>query len=99
MTDPVTDHVTPSLHATISGKVQGVYFRAWIYDQAASLGLVGWVRNLADGKVEVLAQGAPEALAAFKERLPQGSPLSRVDTVTAEIVEYDKAFTAFAIRG
>ncbi|MFP5257926.1 MAG: acylphosphatase, partial [Acidobacteriota bacterium] len=99
MTDPVTDNVTPSLHATISGKVQGVYFRAWIYDQAASLGLAGWVRNLADGQVEVLAQGAPEALAAFKERLPQGSPLSRVDTVKAEMLDYDKAFSAFTIRG
>ena len=92
------DHRTPSLHATITGKVQGVYFRAWVYDQAASLGLAGWVRNLADGKVEVLAQGTPEALAAFKERLPQGSPLSRVDTVAAAMIEYDNAYTAFAIR-
>ena len=95
----MTDPVTPSLHAAISGKVQGVYFRAWVYDQAASLGLAGWVRNLADGKVEVLAQGAPEALAALKERLPQGSPLSRVDAVEMEMIDYDKAYTAFAIRG
>lgn len=94
-----TAKATPSLHATISGKVQGVYFRAWIYDQAVSLGLCGWARNLAEGQVEVLAQGAPEALAALKERLSQGSPLSRVDLVTATMIDYDKAYTAFAIRG
>ncbi|MHC1790900.1 acylphosphatase [Solidesulfovibrio sp.] len=91
--------MTPSLHATVKGKVQGVYFRAWVYDQAVSLGLSGWVRNLADGTVEVLAQGAPEALDALKERLPQGSPLSRVDAVTAKMIEYDKHYETFALRG
>lgn len=90
--------MTPSLHATVSGKVQGVYFRAWVFDQAKSLGLTGWVRNLEDGKVEVLAQGAQEALDALKERLPQGSPLSRVDSVKAERIQYDKTYDAFAIR-
>jgi len=99
MTDHATDQLTPSLHATVSGKVQGVYFRAWVYDQAASLGLVGWVRNLADGQVEVLAQGPAEALAALKQRLPQGSPLSRVEAVKAEMIDYDKTFTEFSIRG
>jgi acylphosphatase len=97
-TDATTE-ATPSLHAIIAGKVQGVYFRAWVFDQAVSLGLGGWVRNLADGQVEVLAQGLPEALAALKERLSQGSPLSRVDTVTATMIEYDTAYPAFAIRG
>jgi len=91
--------MTPSLHATVSGKVQGVYFRAWVFDQAQSLGLTGWVRNLQDGKVEILAQGAPEALDAFKERLSQGSPLSRVDTFKTELIEYDKAYPEFQIRG
>ena len=99
MTDPVTVQTTPSLRAVVSGKVQGVYFRAWVCDQAAGLGLAGWVRNLADGRVEALAQGAPEALAAFKQRLAQGSPLSRVDAVKAEMIEHDTAYTAFAIRG
>ena len=94
-----TEMPTPSLHATVSGKVQGVYFRAWVYDQAASLGLRGWVRNLADGKVEVLAQGDPEALAALRQRLPQGSPLSRVDGLECRWLDYDKQHDEFDIRG
>ncbi len=90
--------MTPSLHATVSGKVQGVYFRAWVFDQAKSLGLTGWVRNLADGKVEVLAQGDPRGLDALKERLPEGSPLSRVESVQAGLIEYEKAYQDFQIR-
>jgi acylphosphatase len=91
--------MTPSLHATVTGTVQGVYFRAWVFDQAHSLGLTGWVRNLQDGKVEILAQGAPEGLDALKERLSQGSPLSRVQSLKAEIIEYDKQYPEFQIRG
>jgi acylphosphatase len=90
--------MTPSLHATVSGKVQGVYFRAWVFDQAKSLGLCGWVRNLEDGKVEVLAQGDPRGLDALRERLAEGSPLSRVERVEAKVIEYDKAFSSFDIR-
>ena len=91
--------MTPSLHATVSGKVQGVYFRAWVCDQAQGLGLTGWVRNLADGKVEVLAQGAPEALDMLKTRLPQGSPLSRMDAVDAKMTDDEKAYADFQVRG
>jgi len=91
--------MTPSLHATVSGKVQGVYFRAWVFDQAKSLGLTGWVRNLREGQVEILAQGDAEALTSLKERLPQGSSLSGVESVEAEMIDYDKAYTTFEIRG
>ncbi|MGE4537995.1 MAG: acylphosphatase [Desulfovibrio sp.] len=91
--------MTPSLHATVSGKVQGVYFRAWVFDQAKSLGLTGWVRNLRDGQVEILAQGETPALDALKQRLPGGSPLSRVQSVAAEMIDYEKAYDAFEIRG
>lgn len=91
--------MTPSLHAIVSGKVQGVYFRAWVFDQAQSLGLTGWVRNLQDGKVEILAQGAPDGLAALKERLPQGAPLSRVESVKADMTDYEKQYAEFSIRG
>lgn len=91
--------MTPSLHATVYGKVQGVYFRAWVFDQAKSLGLTGWVRNLREGAVEILAQGPDEALSALRERLSQGSPLSRVESVETRMTEHDKAYAEFAIRG
>lgn len=94
-----TGKTTPSLHATVSGRVQGVYFRAWVREQATGLALRGWVRNLADGRVELLAQGEPEALAALRERLPKGPPLSRVDGVDAATIEHDTAYDAFSIRG
>ena len=76
-----------------------MYFRAWVFDQAKSLGLTGWVRNLQDGKVEILAQGASEGLDALKERLSQGSPLSRVESVKADMIDYEKQYADFAIRG
>lgn len=90
---------TPSLHATVTGRVQGVYFRAWVCDQAQSLDLTGWVRNLRDGTVEVLAQGTPASLEELKKRLTQGSPLSRVDAVTAKRAEDEKHYADFQIRG
>ena len=89
---------TRSLRCVVSGKVQGVYFRAWTHDQAVSLGLKGWVRNIADGQVEALAQGPTEALEEFRVRLRQGSPLSRVDALECDWLDYDKAHTVFDIR-
>ncbi len=87
-----------SLQCVISGKVQGVFFRSWIHDQAANLGVKGWVRNIADGKVEVLGQGAEASLEEFKSRLIQGSPLSRVENIECKWIDYDKEHTEFEIR-
>ena len=70
-----------SLHCIVSGKVQGVYFRAFVQEQADSLSLRGWVRNLKDGRVEVLAQGDPASWKDFTERLMQGPVMARVDRV------------------
>lgn len=68
-------------HFWISGKVQGVSFRASACQQARSLGLTGWVRNLSDGRVEALAAGEQGALDEFEAWLWQGSELARVDEV------------------
>lgn len=74
----------PARHYLISGRVQGVWYRASCVEQARALGLNGWVRNLADGRVEVVAQGQPEALAALESWLAQGPPLARVTAVDVE---------------
>ncbi|OUM93365.1 MAG: hypothetical protein BAA04_00700 [Firmicutes bacterium ZCTH02-B6] len=56
----------------VRGRVQGVGFRAFVQRHGRALGLVGWVRNLPDGSVEVVAQGAPETLALLRDYLQQG---------------------------
>lgn len=71
----------------VSGRVQGVSYRAATRAQAQRLGLRGHARNLADGRVEVLAVGAPQALEELARWLRQGPPLARV----AEVVREDLA--------
>jgi acylphosphatase len=67
----------------ITGKVQNVFYRAWFTEQAAALGLDGWVRNRADGSVEAVVEGAPEMVETMIERARGGSPASRVENVVA----------------
>lgn len=65
----------------VSGRVQGVFFRASTRDQAGRLGITGYARNLADGRVEVLACGEPAALSSLESWLHEGPPAASVDTV------------------
>lgn len=65
----------------ITGKVQGVFYRAWLVEQARGLGIDGWVRNRADGSVEAVVQGPAERVEAIVERARKGSPASRVAAV------------------
>ena len=73
----------------VSGRVQGVYYRGTCVRKAETLGLRGYARNLADGRVEVLACGEPAAVEAFVSWLWQGSAGSRVTGV--ETSEADPA--------
>jgi acylphosphatase len=63
----------------VSGRVQGVAFRAYTRAQANALGLHGYARNLSDGRVEVLAAGDTDAIERLAEWLQHGPPLARVD--------------------
>ncbi len=68
----------------VTGRVQGVGFRYFVWRRAQDLGLGGWVRNLPDGAVEVEAVGREADLAALEGDLEAGPPGSRVDRVEGE---------------
>ena len=78
--------VTRASRFLISGRVQGVGYRAFVADAARAERLEGWCRNLPDGSVEVLAEGDAEALSRLEWRLWQGPPMARVDDVVSEDV-------------
>lgn len=84
----------------VDGVVQGVFFRANTQKQAAKLGLTGWVRNLPDGRVEVLAQGEASKLSELESWLWQGPEKAQVDTVTVESVDSSQVEVAtdFEVR-
>jgi acylphosphatase len=71
----------------ISGRVQGVWFRASTAREALRLGINGWARNLNDGRVEVLATGAPAALDELAAWLRRGPPMAKVHAVEALTIE------------
>ena len=68
--------------AIIEGEVQGVWFRDYTRHNAGRLNIVGLVRNLRDGTVQVIAQGKSEDLEIFLDLLREGPPLARVSDVT-----------------
>lgn len=68
-------------HFLITGKVQGVYYRLSMQHKATELGLVGWVRNLSDGRVEALVSGQPQPMQALAIWLQQGPDRAFVDSV------------------
>ena len=82
----------------ISGKVQGVGFRAFTERKANLYGLSGWVRNLPDGRVEVVAEGDEILLKEFLKDLKKGPPLARVDHIEVHWEEPTGEFFDFTIR-
>jgi acylphosphatase len=74
---------------TISGRVQGVGYRAWVENRARAHGLEGWVRNRRDGSVEALLVGPPEVVADLVARCRRGPSTARVDGVTDEPADAD----------
>jgi|AntRauTorckE5430_2_1112549.scaffolds.fasta_scaffold99559_2 acylphosphatase len=75
------------LRAHILGHVQRVGFRAFIVDNAEVLGLVGWVRNMRDGAVEILAAGPEERVLALMEICKEGPPLAEVTGIEVAVEE------------
>jgi acylphosphatase len=82
----------------ISGRVQGVFFRAYTRDTAIQEGLSGWVRNLADGRVEAVFEGNADQVDRMIAWCHQGSPGSRVGQVEVHPQPYQGELTSFEIR-
>jgi acylphosphatase len=74
----------PTARFIVSGRVQGVCYRASAREQALALGLAGHAKNRHDGSVEVLAGGTAQALDALERWLQQGPPAARVEAVSRE---------------
>lgn len=82
-----------TVHVTISGRVQGVGYRAWTEATALGLGLTGWVRNRRDGTVETVFEGRAEAIAEMLDRCRTGPPaaaVTRIDTADEPHEGFDK---------
>jgi acylphosphatase len=83
------------VHLYISGFVQGVGYREFIKREARKIGLKGWVRNLSDRRVEVLAQGDEASLKKLIEISKKGPFLSEVKNVSIEQTEISEKFDTF----
>ena len=76
-------------HLIVSGLVQGVGYRAWVARTASKMGLNGWVRNLADGRVEILVDGPSDVVSQFEPLCRKGPPHAGVTDVKA--VDHNEA--------
>ena len=86
-----------SLHAVVSGIVQGVFYRRFVLQQATGLGLRGRVRNLYDGRVEVEAEGERQKLEQLTKRLHNGPPGAQVTDVATEWSEHRGEYRDFQV--
>lgn len=87
-----------TVKAVVAGQVQGVSFRWHVRTQAQHFGVKGFVRNLDDGRVELLAQADPEVLERFMQEVRKGPEGSRVTSVREEFPEYKHELGPFEIR-
>jgi acylphosphatase len=82
----------------ISGTVQGVSYRASTQEQARARHLVGWVKNLEDGRVEALAQGSKDKIGELVDWCRRGPPAAKVEKVVVGFEDVDDEFRTFEVR-
>jgi len=87
-----------SKHIVISGKVQGVFFRASTRQKAEQIGVNGWVRNTSDGKVEALFEGDEKKVNKLIEWCRHGPNLAEVKEVNIQEKEPTYGYTSFSIK-
>ncbi len=85
------------LHVIFAGTVQGVGFRYFVKNIADKFGVKGYVRNLPDGTVEVVAEGDEKTLREFLEAIENGPPLAEVKGMRFEFLDKDGGFESFEI--
>ena len=85
------------LHAFVSGRVQGVWFRQSTVETAVAHGLSGWVRNLDDGRVELMAKGGEQGLMQLEAWLSIGPALATVAEVKSVWIDSPENFQGFVI--
>jgi acylphosphatase len=86
------------VHLFISGRVQGVYFRAHTRDEAKKRGLTGWVKNLYDGRVEAVFEGNEDDTQSMISWCRQGPPHAAVTGVSVEKETHQGEFSDFTVR-
>ncbi len=86
------------LHVVLAGKVQGVGFRYFTRNLAKKYGLKGYVRNLPDGTVEILAEGDEQTLRKFLEEVEKGPPLAEVTHMRFQFEDKEGGFEDFEIE-
>lgn len=88
-----------SVHIFVEGRVQGVCFRYYTRQEAVKLGLSGWVRNLSDGRVEVLAEGEEDLLRMLLDFCKHGPSHAHVSHMEYDFSESSGNFSGFSITG
>lgn len=89
---------TECIHATVSGKVQGVFYRESTKQMAQSLSITGWVKNNTDGTVELIACGTPENIEKLVSWLHQGPPAARVTDVITHAIPAENHTQFIVVR-
>jgi len=87
------------VHIFVYGRVQGVFYRANTRKKAKELGIKGWVRNLYDGRVEIMAEGEEEDLRKFIEWCKRGPELAHVEKIELEWGDYRGKYQDFSVVG
>jgi acylphosphatase len=90
--------MSKQVHVMISGKVQGVWFRASTKQQAKQFGVTGWVRNTSDGRVEAVFQGDDAKVDELLSWVHQGPPLAQVDNVQVNPQKLEETFAHFQVK-
>ncbi len=86
------------MHAYVSGRVQGVFFRSTTRSKAKKYGITGWVQNLADGRVELRAEGNMEQLKKLEDFLHEGPRFAKVENVEVNFSEDIQNYGQFRVK-